>query len=78
MLTLTFELSMSDFNSESIFRILMKNYTRDVHWVFDKTRIEFLGFLLVLYGVIFYFFLFSVFCINHDGLDVVSWQFGHQ
>ena len=52
-LRLVFGLSMFDFTSKSRFRILMKNYTWHFHWIFDKTRIDFLDFLLALYGVTF-------------------------
>ena len=57
-LTLAFGLSMSDFNSESIFGILTKNYTQVFQCFLGKTRIEFSDFLLAIYGVIFYLFQF--------------------
>ena len=43
---LAFGLSMSDFNSESRFGILMKNYTRHFRWIFEKSRIEFADFFV--------------------------------
>ena len=32
---------MSDFNSDTRFGILMKNYTYDFQWIFEETIIEF-------------------------------------
>ena len=60
-LTLAFGLRMSDSSSESRFRILMKNYTKHFRWIFEKSRIEFADFLLVLYVVIGIFFRFRRF-----------------
>ena len=58
-LTLAFELSMSSFNSEFRFGILMKDHTQVFQCLFGKTRIEFLDFLVSnLWCKSFYFDVF--------------------
>ena len=74
---LAFGLLMSDFNSESRFRILMKNYTRHFRWIFEKSRIEFADFFVSALWCNWSFFLSSsTFCINHGSVDVVSRRVG--
>ena len=75
-LTLAFGLSVSDFNSESRFGILTKNYTRDFRWIFDQTRIEISDFFVSALWCNWSFFSFSTFCINHGSVDVVSRRVG--
>ena len=66
---------MSDFNSESRFEILTKNYRDIVQCFFGKTRIEF-SFLLVSALWCNCFFPFLMFCINHGNVDVVTRRVG--
>ena len=73
---LAFGLSMSDFNSESRFGILMKNYTGLIHWIFGITRIEFPDFCVSALWCNWKFFSFSTFCINHGSVAVVSRRVG--
>ena len=54
-------MSMSDFNSESRFGILTKNYTRDFRWIFDQTRIEILDFFVSALWCNWIFFCFRRF-----------------
>ena len=73
---LAFGLSMSDSSSESRFRILMKNYTRDFRWIFEKSRIEFADFFVSALWCNWIFFSISTFCINHGSVAVVSRRVG--
>ena len=60
-LTLAFGLSVSDFNSESRFGILTKNYTKDFRWIFEKSRIEFADFFVSALWCNWIFFRFRRF-----------------
>ena len=73
---LAFGLSMSDFNSESRFGILTKNYTDIVQCFFGKPRIEFADFFVSALWCNWSFFSISTFCINHGSVAVVSRRVG--